>query len=128
MIVRVLLSALALASLSCCAQIGALHTWNPAQARGDAERDIAAGRIRFAYIGGRASYPPGLPSGSGDIVRQYPRLAVGPQGCEQDSGFDIRAEYARRYNARMWTYVSSHPRSSNRAMQPTALRRYVSDA
>ena len=91
-----------------CAYVGALQEWNPSRAGGDADRDIAAGNIRFAYIGGRASYAPGLPDGSYHIVSRYPRLAVGPQGCIQDNGFDIRSDYARRYNARMWTYVSSH--------------------
>jgi hypothetical protein len=91
-----------------CAYVGALQTWDPTRAAGDAERDIAANDIRFAYIGGRASYAPGLPEGSYHVVSRYPRLAVGPQGCEQDDGFDVRKEYARRYNARMWAYVSRH--------------------
>ncbi|MGH7981604.1 MAG: hypothetical protein ACREFF_00495 [Candidatus Udaeobacter sp.] len=90
-----------------CASIGALQTWNPGRAVSDAERDIAAGNIRFAYIGGRASYPPNLPDGSAKIARRYPRLEVGDQGCVQDSGFDVRKEYASRYNKRMWQYVST---------------------
>ena len=103
-------------------QAGASQTWNPERAVGDAERDIAAGKIQFAYIGGRASYPPGLPDGvSFAAVRRYPRLAVGPQGCDQDNTFDTRKEYARRYNARMWAYVSSHAyHLTNRWSQPLA--------
>jgi hypothetical protein len=95
-----------------CAYTGALQTWNPSRAASDPERDIAARNIRFAYIGGRASYPPGLPDDSGKIVRRYPILEVGDQGCEQDSGLDIREEYASRYNKRMWQYVSTVRRKS----------------
>jgi hypothetical protein len=91
-----------------CAYIGALQTWDPGRATSDADRDIAANNIRFAYIGGRASYAPGLPEASYAIVTRYSRLPVGPQGCIQDDGFDIRADYARRYNARMWRHVVSH--------------------
>jgi hypothetical protein len=101
-----------------CAYVDALQTWNPGRGAGDAERDIAEGNIRFAYIGGRALYAPGLPEGSNRIARRYPRLAVGPQGCIQDNGFDIRADYARRYNARMWAHVSGRT-SSNQTMEPT---------
>ena len=102
-----------------CAYIGALQTWNPARAADDAERDIAAHKIRFAYIGGRASYPPGLPEeASSEIIRQYPILPVGEQGCEQDEGYDTRKEYATRYNIRTWQYVSKLARpSSNKALQ-----------
>lgn len=89
-----------------CVYADAVQTWNPARADSDAERDIAAGNIRFAYIGGIASYAPGLPDGSYRAVRRYPRLEVGPQGCMQDDGFDIRAAYARQYNVRMWKHVS----------------------
>ena len=105
-----------------CACVDALQTWNPGRATRDAKRDIAGGNIRFAYIGGIASYAPGLPKGSYHLVSRYPRLAVGPQGCFQDDGFDIRADYARRYNARMWAHVSERT-SSNREMEPMALSR-----
>jgi hypothetical protein len=90
-----------------CAYVGALQEWNPGRATRDAERDIAAGNVRFAYIGGFASHAPGLPEGSYGIISRYPRLAVGPQGCNQDNGSDVRAAYARKYNARMWRYVSA---------------------
>ena len=91
-----------------CTFVGALQEWNPTRAASDADRDTAANNIRFAYIGGYASHAPGLPEGSYRIASRYPRLEVGPQGCIQDNGSDVRAEYARRYNARMWAYVSSH--------------------
>ena len=107
MIARCLVIAM-LAVLAGCTQLTALQTWNPDRARSDAERDIAAGRIRFAYVGGRAAYPPGnLPEHSGKVVRRYPILEVGDLGCEQDEGFDIREKYAARYNETMWQYVST---------------------
>ena len=92
-----------------CSYVGALWTWNPARAASDADHDIAAGKIQFVYIGGLASHAPGLPSGSYDVISRYPRLMIGPQGCNQDNGSGVRANYAWKYNARMWAYVSSHP-------------------
>ena len=77
------------------------HTWDPAVAVTDAERDIAAGRIRFCYIGGYASHAPGLPEGAFRRIGRFPRVAIGPQGCIQDEHSPARAEYARRYNVRM---------------------------
>ena len=116
------LLAIIILCLCSCAFGGALHTWNPDRAASDAEHDIAAGNIRFAYIGGRASYPPGLPDGSYATVRRYEHLDVGPQGCNQGNTFDVRKEYARRYNARMWAYVSSHAHHlTNRSSQPPAV-------
>jgi hypothetical protein len=64
-----------------------------------------------------------LPEDAFRVIRRYPHLPVGPQGCDQDNSFDIRAEYARRYNVRMWQHVSRMQRqSSNHAMQRTATR------
>jgi hypothetical protein len=92
--------------LSGCAYAGALQSWSPSRAESDAERDIAARNVRFAYVGGRAPHAPGLPEGASSVTQRYPRLAVGPQGCIQDHGSDVRWEYARRYNRRMWRHVS----------------------
>ncbi len=119
---RVLIAAaLAVFCLAGCAMVDAAHTWNPLVAAGDAERDIASGHIRFCFVGGRAPRAPGVPDGSYQVVRRYPRVAVGPQGCIQDQGSDIRFEYARRYNVRMWHHVSRMQRqSSNQSMKPTA--------
>jgi hypothetical protein len=109
--------------LCSCAYVGALQTWSPSRAASDAERDILANNIRFAYIGGRASHAPGLPDSASGVVRHYAHLPVGPQGCDQDSSFDIRAEYARRYNVRMWQHVSRMRRqSSNQSVELTATR------
>ena len=78
----------------------------------DAERDISARNIRFAYIGGYASYAPGLPDDRRTwlkVLYRYPHLEVGPQGCDQDEYFGERKEYATRYNRRMWSHVAKHP-------------------
>ncbi len=96
--------------LCSCAYVGALQTWSPSRAVSDAERDILANSIRFAYIGGRAPRAPGLPDSASGVVYRYPHLPVGPQGCDHDSSFDVRAEYARRYNIRMWQHVSHEQR------------------
>ena len=109
-----------------CASI-ARQTWDPVTATSDAERDIAAGNIRFCYVGGRVPVPPGIPDHASPGIGAYPRIAVGPQGCIQDEHSSIRWEYARRYNIRMWQYVSRmQRRSSNQSLQPTALWRCAS--
>jgi hypothetical protein len=89
----------------------AVKRWNPASAVADAERDISSHNIRFAYIGGIASYAPGLPDDRHTwlvVLRRYPHLEIGPQGCDQDDYFAERKEYATRYNQRIWRYVSKH--------------------
>ena len=101
----VLVAAVAV-GLSSCAYVGALQSWSPSRAEDDAERDIAAKNIRFAYVGGRAPHAPGLPDGAFRVIHRYPRLPVGDQGCVQDQGADVRWEYARRYNIRIWRYVT----------------------
>ena len=107
MIARVVIAMfLAAATISCAAPP---TRWSPQSAAADAQHDIAAGRIRFAYIGGRASYAPGLPKDGQSwlyAVRHYPRLEVGPEDCMQDEHFSERREYAERYNRVMWSYLS----------------------
>ena len=83
--------------------------WNPATAVADAERDIATGKIHFCYVGGNTPTAPGV-SGDADtfrVLNRYPKIEVGDQGCMQDKHFHERAEYAQRYNVRMWRYVST---------------------
>jgi hypothetical protein len=84
------------------------HAWNPASAAMDAQRDLALGRIRFAYVGGYVSSAPGVPEDPATLtlLARYHRLEVGPQGCIQDEHSFERSEYARRYNQVMWSYVS----------------------
>lgn len=89
--------------------VEATTQWEPSTAAADAARDVAAGHIRFAYVGGIASHAPGLPQDGRTwlvVLHRYPRLKIGPQGCDQDEHFSERTEYARRYNQRMWSYVS----------------------
>jgi hypothetical protein len=111
MITRVLIFALAGTWLFGAAIVEATPPWDPSKATADAERDITARHIRFAYVGGRASYAPGLPEDGRTwlfVLHRYSHLEVGPQGCDQDDHFSQRKEYARRYNQRMWSYVSKH--------------------
>src|SRR6266446_2183836 len=99
--------------LGSCAALCAAQTWNPLTALAAADSDIAAGWIRFCFVGGRAPVAPGLPDGAYAVIGRYARIEVGPQGCIQDSDSDIRWEYARRYNIRMWRHVSKTPRQSS---------------
>ena len=109
MIVRVYIAAiLAAICLVGCASSEARHTWDPAMATAEAERDIAAGHIRFCFVGDYAfcsqgaplAIPtaPGLPyHASPDITRRYPRFVIPEDG----------REYAQRYNMRMLRYLRS---------------------
>jgi hypothetical protein len=107
MIMRIPLLILLIGLLAGCATTG---RWNPGSAVADAERDIAASQLRFAYVGGFAPSAPGLPlsEATHEVLEKYGRLEVGPQGCIQDARFEQRTEYARRYNLRMWSHVSNH--------------------
>lgn len=78
---------------------------NPANAVRDAERDIAAHKIRFCYVGGFAPYAPGVPQSN--VMKEYGRIAVGDQGCTPDNHSAENVEYAEKYNQRMWTYLLS---------------------
>src|ERR1041385_2596950 len=107
MIMRTPLVIMTLGLLAGCATGG---RWSPASAVADAERDIASSQVRFAYVGGFVPFTPGLPMADAahQVLNQHGRLEVGPQGCIQDEYFEQRSEYARRYNLRMWSYVSDH--------------------
>lgn len=103
------ISSLLALSCSVCALDGKKQNWNPSVAVKDADRDFAASQIRFCYIGGRASHAPGIPNWANPVVQGYPRLEVGPQGCDQDNKFSVRKEHARRYNECMWLHLSHAP-------------------
>lgn len=107
MIMRTPLAIVILGLLAGCTTGG---RWSPVSAVADAERDFASSQVRFAYVGGFVPFAPGLPmtDATHKVLSQYGRLKVGPQGCIQDKRFDQRTEYARRYNLRMWSYVSDH--------------------
>ena len=124
MIARIVMFAVAVVGLTGCTTTTARHDRDAGTVA--AERDIAAGVIRFCYVGepyaecsagGPLSprpHPPGLPTGVfPSITRHYPAFASPTPDWE----------YATLYNARMWRYVSfKRHRSSNQAMQPTAGR------
>jgi hypothetical protein len=87
---------------ACC--VGAQPTWNPANAVKEAEQDIRTGHIKFYWSGSIASFPVGVPF---DVAKKYPKADAG-NGCVTN---DIplrerQQEYARRYNEKMFTYIS----------------------
>src|SRR2546423_376656 len=95
---------LALAAGLC---IAADPTWNPAEAAKEAEQDIRTGHIKFYWSGSIASMPVGVPV---EVAKKYPQANAGI-GCVTD---DIplrerQQEYARRYNEKMFAYVSHKP-------------------
>jgi hypothetical protein len=121
MIARLIAAMLTVAQLSGCASAPTttVTRWNPDFAVADAERDIVSSTIRFAYVGGFVPYPPGVSDGRAAfaVLRRYGHLEVGSQGCVQDEHAPGRHEYARRYNQKMWSYVSKHGRPLNQAVQ-----------
>jgi hypothetical protein len=102
MITRVLGLVVILAMLSSCAS----RRWSPDSAVADAQRDIASGNIRFAYVGGFVPMALGVPEDHYATLQRYGRLKVGNQGCVQDEHWRERHAYARRYNEKMWSYVA----------------------
>jgi hypothetical protein len=98
-ILRIL--ALAVAAGLC---IAADPAWNPDNAVKEAEQDIRIGRIKFYWSGSIASFPVGVPF---DVAKKYPKADAG-NGCVTN---DIplrerQQEYARRYNKKMFAYIS----------------------
>lgn len=88
----------------------AQQTWNPATAVADADRDVVRNKVRFCFVGGIVSHAPGLPPKGYAVAGDYPKIAVGPQGCTQrEEDYKINIEYATRYNARMWKFLMSRP-------------------
>jgi hypothetical protein len=78
--------------------------WNPADAVKEAEQDIRAGHVKFYWSGSIASFPVGVPF---EVAKNYPKADAG-NGCVTN---DIplrerQQEYARRYNEKMFAYVS----------------------
>ena len=86
----------------CC--VGADPTWNPADAVKEAEQDIRSGHIKFYWAGSVGVGPVGVPM---EIAKKYPRVDA-VVGCVTN---DIplrerQEEYARRYNAKIYAYVT----------------------
>ena len=94
--------ALALAAGLC---IAADPTWNPADAVKEAEQDIRAGHIKFYWAGSIASRPVGVPF---EVAKNYPKANAGIGCVTNDIPLRERQEeYARRYNEKIYAYVTS---------------------
>ena len=98
-ILRILIFALA---AGCCT--AAEPSWIPADAVKEAEQDIRTGHIKFYWAGSIASRPVGVPF---EVAKNYPKADAG-NGCVTN---DIplrerQEEYARRYNEKMFAYIS----------------------
>ena len=87
--------------------IAAEPTWNPADAVKEAEQDIRAGHIKFYWAGSVAVGPVGVPM---ELAKKYPRVDAGVGCVTNDVPFRERQEeYARRYNAKIYAYVTQKP-------------------
>jgi hypothetical protein len=84
--------------------IAADPTWNPADAVKEAEQDIRSGHIKFYWAGSIASRPVGVPI---EVAKKYPQANAGIGCVTNDVPLRERQEeYARRYNQKMFAYVS----------------------
>ena len=92
---------LAVAAALCLA---ADPTWKPADAVKEAEQDIRAGHIKFCWAGSIASRPVGVPI---EVAKNYHKANAGIGCVTNDIPFRERQEeYTRRYNEKMFAYVS----------------------
>ena len=86
----------------CC--LAAEPTWNPADAVKEAEQDIRAGNIKFYWAGSIASRPVGVPF---EVAKNYPKANAGIGCVTNDIPLRERQEeYARRYNEKIYAYVT----------------------
>ena len=84
--------------------VAAEPTWNPADAVKEAEQDIRSGHIKFYWSGSIASMPVGVPI---EVAKKYPQANAGIGCVTNDIPLRKRQEeYARRYNEKMFAYVS----------------------
>ena len=84
--------------------IAAEPTWNQADAVKEAEQDIRTGHIKFYWAGSIASRPVGVPI---EVAKKYPQANAGIGCLTNDIPLRERQEeYARRYNKKMFAYVS----------------------
>ena len=87
---------------ACC--VAAEPTWNPADAVKEAEQDIRTGHIKFYWAGSIASRPVGVPF---EVAKNYPKANAGIGCVTNDIPLRERQEeYARRYNAKIYAYIS----------------------
>ena len=98
-ILRILVLALV---AECC--VAAEPTWNPADAAKEVGQDIRSGHIKFYWAGSIASRPVGVPF---EVAKNYPKANAGIGCVTNDIPLRERQEeYARRYNEKMFAYVS----------------------
>ena len=84
--------------------VAAEPTWNPADAAKEAEQDIRSGHIKFYWAGSIASMPVGVPI---EVAKKYPQANAGIGCVTNDIPLRERQqEYARRYNEKMFAYIS----------------------
>ena len=93
--------ALALVAEFCLA---ADPSWNPADAVKEAEQDIRSGHIKFYWSGSIASMPVGDPI---EVAKKYLKADAGI-GCVTNDILlrERQEEYARRYNEKMYAYIT----------------------
>jgi hypothetical protein len=84
--------------------VAAEPTWNPADAVKEAEQDIRTGHIKFYWSGSIGVRPVGVPF---EVAKKYPRADAGVGCVTNDIPLRERQEeYARRYNEKIFAYVS----------------------
>jgi hypothetical protein len=84
--------------------VAAEPTWNPADAVKEAEQDIRTGHIKFYWAGSIASRPVGVPF---EVAKNYPKANAGIGCVTNDIPLRERQEeYARRYNEKIYAYVT----------------------
>jgi hypothetical protein len=87
---------------ACC--VAGEPTWNPADAVKEAEQDIRSGHIKFYWAGSVGVGPVGVPM---EVAKKYPRVDAGVGCVTNDKPLRERQEeYARRYNAKIYAYVT----------------------
>ena len=81
-------------------------TWNPADATKEAEQDIRSGHIKFYWSGSIGVRPIGVPI---EAAKKYPRVDAGVGCVTNDIPLRERQEeYARRYNEKIYAYITQN--------------------
>jgi hypothetical protein len=84
--------------------IAADPIWNPADAAKEAEQDIRSGHIKFYWAGSVGVRPVGVPF---EVAKKYPRADAGVGCVTNDIPLRERQEeYARRYNEKVYAYIT----------------------
>ena len=86
----------------CC--VAADPTSNPADAVKEAEQDIRSGHIKFYWAGSVGVSPVDVPI---EVAKKYPRADAGVGCVTNDIPMRERQEeYARRYNEKIYAYIT----------------------